>query len=253
MPMHDWTKVSAGTYHDFHNSWITHLKESLNASHLPEPYYALGEQRSGDFGPDVLVLRTNDEDATGGTDSDSVGSDLVATATTPPRVQIAQEAVEDIVFLLMKQRHISIRHTNDDRAIAIIEIVSPANRHSIETLNDFADKVVSSLRDGIHVMVIDPFAPGRHDPNGIHGFIWERMMAGTFEQPEDLPLTLVSYCSRRRIKAWVDPIKVGAKLTEMPLFLTPDHYVPAPLEESYQKAWAGVPKQWQRVILEETD
>ena len=31
MPLHDWARVSAGTYHDFHNSWITHLKEALNA------------------------------------------------------------------------------------------------------------------------------------------------------------------------------------------------------------------------------
>jgi hypothetical protein len=30
MPMHDWTRVSAGTYHDFHNAWITHIKEALN-------------------------------------------------------------------------------------------------------------------------------------------------------------------------------------------------------------------------------
>jgi len=31
MPMHNWTRVSAGTFHDFHNAWITHIKESLNA------------------------------------------------------------------------------------------------------------------------------------------------------------------------------------------------------------------------------
>jgi hypothetical protein len=30
MPIHDWTRVDAGTFHDFHQAWITHLKETLN-------------------------------------------------------------------------------------------------------------------------------------------------------------------------------------------------------------------------------
>lgn len=247
MPMHDWTRVTAGTYHAFHNSWIAALQEALNQQTLPDSYYALGEQRSGDFGPDALVLKSEDiEDVSN--QSAETESHMVAVAAAPPKVTIAQEAAEDFAFYLMKQRHIAVRHTNDDRVIALVEIVSPANRHSIDTLNDFADKVVAALRDGVHVMVIDPFPPGRHDPGGIHGFIWERMMAGTFEQPSDAPLTLVSYCSRRPIKAWVEPLKVGTVLTDMPLFLTPDHYVPTPLEESYGRAWAGVPKRWQRVI-----
>lgn len=249
MPMHDWTRVTAGTYHHFHNSWITHLTDALNTQTLPEPYYALGEQRSGDFGPDILALREpRSSEVEGSRDDQAAPDGLLALATSAPTVTIAQEALEDVAFYLMKQRHIAVRHTNDDRVVALIEIVSPANRHSIDTLNDFADKVIAALRDGIHVMILDPFPPGRHDPGGIHGFIWERMMAGTFEQPKNMPLTLVSYCSRRPIKAWVEPLKVGASLIEMPLFLTPDHYIKTPLEDTYQRAWAGVPKRWQRVI-----
>ena len=34
MPVHDWTRVSPGTFHDFHGRWITHLSESLNAGLL---------------------------------------------------------------------------------------------------------------------------------------------------------------------------------------------------------------------------
>ena len=55
MPIHDWTRVFPGTFRDFHNSWITHLKESLNEL-LPAEYYALSEQHSGDAVPDVLPL-----------------------------------------------------------------------------------------------------------------------------------------------------------------------------------------------------
>lgn len=44
MPIHDWTRVDAGTFRDFHNSWIIHLKESLNCELLPPNFYALSEQ-----------------------------------------------------------------------------------------------------------------------------------------------------------------------------------------------------------------
>ena len=30
MPVHDWTRVQAGTFHHFHCAWITHLAEALN-------------------------------------------------------------------------------------------------------------------------------------------------------------------------------------------------------------------------------
>ncbi len=54
MPMHDWTRVDAGIYHDFHNRWITHLTEALNSGILPSTYYALGE--AGTVGPDLEQL-----------------------------------------------------------------------------------------------------------------------------------------------------------------------------------------------------
>ena len=43
MPVHDWTKVNAGTFYDFHTGWITHLKEALNGGLLPDGYYAMSE------------------------------------------------------------------------------------------------------------------------------------------------------------------------------------------------------------------
>ncbi len=56
MAVHDWTRVSPGTFHDFHGRWITHLSESLNAGLLPAGYYALSEQPAEDAWPDVLAL-----------------------------------------------------------------------------------------------------------------------------------------------------------------------------------------------------
>ena len=58
MPMHDWTRVEAGIYHDFHHEWISEIKRALNRGLLPEDYYALAEQQAAGFGPDVLTLQS---------------------------------------------------------------------------------------------------------------------------------------------------------------------------------------------------
>jgi hypothetical protein len=54
MPVHDWTRVEAGMFHDFHNAWITELRNALNGGLLPPDYYALGEQHAGHFVGDIL-------------------------------------------------------------------------------------------------------------------------------------------------------------------------------------------------------
>ena len=60
MPMHDWTRVPAGIFHAFHNTWIGDLQKALNDHRLPPEYYALGEQRSGgdsfSYSPSLLAV-----------------------------------------------------------------------------------------------------------------------------------------------------------------------------------------------------
>jgi hypothetical protein len=31
MPLHDWTRVEAGVFHDFHATWIPEIKKRLNS------------------------------------------------------------------------------------------------------------------------------------------------------------------------------------------------------------------------------
>jgi hypothetical protein len=115
-------------------------------------------------------------------------------------------------------------------------------------LDQFADKVIASLRDGIHVLVVDLFPPTGRDQDGMHGFIWHRLLAGTYDAPADRTRTLVSYYANPPLKAYVQSLAVGDALPAMPLFLTPGHYINVPLEETYAESWAGVPERWRRVI-----
>lgn len=65
MAIHDWTRVDAGLFHDFHLSWIAALRNRLNKGVLPEGYYALSEQSTGAPIGNVVTL-TNSKPMTGG-------------------------------------------------------------------------------------------------------------------------------------------------------------------------------------------
>ena len=63
MPVHDWTRVPAGIFHDFHMAWLGTLRGALNGGALPPDYYALIDQDAGEIGPDVLTLRAGERGA----------------------------------------------------------------------------------------------------------------------------------------------------------------------------------------------
>jgi len=45
-----------------------------------------------------------------------------------------------------------------------------------------------------------------------------------------------------------ESIAVGDSLPEMPIFLKPDFYVPAPLEATYQSSWSRFPAAMKRLL-----
>jgi hypothetical protein len=61
MPIHDWTRVTAGIWHDFHGVWISELRTALNDGLLPSEYYALSEQIAGPRGPEVLTPQSSEQ------------------------------------------------------------------------------------------------------------------------------------------------------------------------------------------------
>lgn len=173
---------------------------------------------------------------------------IVGILDSPPKVALTQDADEDSGYYLSRQRRVAIRHRSGDKLVAVIEIVSPGNKQSRRNLNEFIDKVTALLAQKIHVLIVDPFPPSELNPDGFHGAVWDRLLAGTYQQPRENPLTLVSYSARVPITAYVEPIAVGDGLVDMPLFLLPEHYISSPLEVTYSAAYSGVPKRWTRVI-----
>jgi hypothetical protein len=245
MPLHDWTKVDDGVFHDFHCAWIIHLKEILNEGLLPDGYYAMAEQHARDRIPDVLTLRAPDHDRAPHLPPPDRG---VALADAPPRVSL--KLVADLAFAYhTRRRTLAIRHVSDHRIVALIEIISPGNKDRASCVEDFAEKVDSALQRGIHVLIADLFPPGKHNPNGIHGAIWTRYAAEDYAVPADRRLALVSYrASGAGFEAYVEHLKVGDLLTDMPMFLDSDFYIYIPFESTYQAAYRGVPAFWRDVL-----
>src|ERR1044072_3923697 len=56
MPIHDWTRVRANRFHDFHQNWTVAIRNALNAGRLPPGYFAMVDQRMGGPESDVIAL-----------------------------------------------------------------------------------------------------------------------------------------------------------------------------------------------------
>jgi hypothetical protein len=243
MPAHDWTRVRAGIFHDFHNAWITEIRNALNGGILPPDYYALGEQSAGAADPDVLTLHSVAPGIEPPPDDVAVGT---AVAMAPPQVRFTAALEMDVYTA--KRRTLVIRHSSDDRIIALIEILSPGNKASRYALDRFVDKAAAVLGHGYHLLLVDLFPPGPRDPRGIHGALWGALGDESYVVPPDKPLTLAAYSAGLTKVAYVEPFAVCDLLKAMPLFLSTSGYVSVPLEESYQAAYRGVPRRWQRVL-----
>jgi hypothetical protein len=249
MPVHDWTRVEAGIFHDFHNAWLTEIRNVLNEGVLPQGYYALTEQHVGRFIADVLTLHAPPP-AEGAPAPPSRGG--LALADAPPRVR---RKLTIPSAARARRRTLAIRHVSGHRLIALIEVVSPSNKDRRGHVEEFTAKVASALGLGIHVLLIDLFSPGPHDPHGMHGAVQELLGdeddADPDDWPNDEPLTLVSYLAGSEVEAYFEPLAVGQALAEMPLFLQADRYINVPLELAYQAAFHGTPQFW-RDVLERT-
>jgi hypothetical protein len=215
MAVHDWTRVSAVIFHDLHVAWIVELSRALNCGVLPQDYYSLAEPASTEPLPEIL---------------------------TPTELRQSEAAL-----LAARRRRLVIRHTTDDRIVALIEIVSPGNKENKGALQGFVDNAIGALEAGYHLLVVDLFPPGFSDPSGIHGAIWKRL-GGGYEPAPGKPLTLAAYVAERPVKCHVEPTAVGSELIPTPLFLDPDSYVYVPLEQTCMAAYVGVPRRWKQVI-----
>ena len=235
MPIHDWTRVPDGVFHDLHTSWIPMIKHTLNHGLLPAGYYAMAEQVAGGVIPDVLTLQAIDEE----NEHDGGVGGGTAVALQPPKVSITARLEKSLYA--RKANHIVVRHQSNDHVVAILEVISAGNKANRRDFGDFLKKTLDAIHAGIHVLLIDVHKPTSRDPQGIHGAIWAELGDDTYVAPKGMPLTLVSYTGQPDFTCYVEPTAVGQPLKAMPLFLSASRYVTVPLEDTYNRAFAEIP------------
>lgn len=167
-------------------------------------------------------------------------------ATAPPQTRFTQQS--DTAAYAAKADRIVVRHNEGD-VVAIIEIVSPGNKHSIAAIESFVTKAVDFLWAKVNLLIIDLFPPTNRDPQGLHQLIWDRIANEPFELPSDKPLTLATYSAGSCITAYIEPVAVGDQLPDMALFLTSESHVPAPLAATYETTWNVCPKPLKNAVL----
>jgi hypothetical protein len=237
MPIHDWSRVDANLFHDFHQTWTIAIRNALDSGMLPKGYSALVEQHASVPVPDVIALQRRCRPA-------GLIGGIVITAT-PPKTRHVIRAEKEISAA--HGNRITIRHPLG-QVVCVIEIVSPGNKGSRATLRSFVEKTLEFLRGGVHVLVIDLFPPSARDPQGIHKTIWDEIEDKPFELPPDKQLTLAAYVAGVPKVAYVEPIGVGDVLPDMPAYLDVDVWVPVPLEATYMATWASCPEDMREAV-----
>jgi hypothetical protein len=242
MPIHDWTRVYAGLFHDFHQSWSIRIKDALNTGLLPKGLTALVEQKTPRKEPDVVTVDFRE--------SDKTRSGAVARTLTlnPPTTRIVRKSTKE--SYADKANRIVVKHKLG-RTVAVIEIVSPGNKDGKQAFQEFLDKSLEFIGKGIHLLIVDLLPPSKRDPNGVHRALWEEYEEedDEFTFPAGKNLTLASYNEGREKAAYVEPLAVGDVMPDMPLFLIDDYHVMVPLEATYQATWSFLPKEMQEYVL----
>ncbi len=243
MPMHNWSRVPATIYHHFHQQWTISICNALNAGLLPPGYSALVEQYSSGLYPDVLALERRNRNPS--------SPRVEATTLEAPRTWMTVHPREGRFH--ERANRVVIRHRLGD-VVCVIEVVSPGNKSGRIAVREFVAKATDFLRRGINFLLVDPFPAGSHDPQTLHKLIWDEFDEGVpFELPSDEPLLFASYrAAAAQVEftpeAFIEPLRVGAELPDMPTWLDNDLYVNVPFEQTYRAAWEVCPADFRHLV-----
>jgi Protein of unknown function (DUF4058) len=242
MPIHDWTRVDPGAFHDFHQSWTVNLSVALNDRFLPPDHFSMIERRRAPPKADELTLAFKREpeeqidDQPGG----------IAVATVSPSARVVLRKTDALAYADMADR-VTVRD-NQGALVAVVEIVSPGNKHSIGELRAFVQKAADLIAHGVHLLVVDLFPPTKRDPNGMAKAIWDEFAEEDLALPNGKPLTISACDAGSDRTMYIYYCGVGDALPEVPLFIRPGWYVPVPLESTYASTWRTFPAPLKRLL-----
>lgn len=152
---------------------------------------------------------------------------------------------------LMRRRTLAVRLVSGHRLVALLEIVSAANKDRPEHVEEFVAKAVTALECGVHLLLVDLFPPG--PPRSRRPVRRDSPPPGAIRRTLRPPGQRAGHVRQRyaagtALEVFVEHAAVGATLPDMALFIRPDRYVNVPLEATYQAAYRGFPAFWRTVL-----
>jgi hypothetical protein len=124
------------------------------------------------------------------------------------------------------------------RLVAAIELVSPANKDRPEKRNAFVGKCAALLRNGVAVSVVDVVTTRQFNLYAeLMTFVGHTDPTMSADSPPLYAATCrwVRQGSRAFLESWSHPLRLGAPLPTLPLWLADALVVPLDLEQSYER------------------
>jgi hypothetical protein len=214
----------------FHSAWANTIVRHLSVR-LPHRYYAEPQIHLGvDVETDVVTLE--EEQPTG---SEGGGGDGVATAVWAPA-----KPTQSVAVTFPEQDLFEVQVFDEQRAsrlVAVVEFVSPGNKDRPAKRRAFAVKCASYLQQLVSVVVVD-VVTSRHDDLSaeVLGLLGVEEAPGW---PCDPPLYAIAWRATKgeewRLDTWAEPLRLGAALPTLPLWLADNLAVPLELEPTYEE------------------
>jgi hypothetical protein len=207
---------------------VQHLRNSLPPGYVAEPRVHLGAQ----IEVDVASFAMDDAPVRPGPDS---GGIVAATqAATLPVVAVEAELPD------YDEYEVRIYDAQRDRTlVAVIEIVSPANKNRPETRNAFVGKCAALLHKGVAVSIVDLVTVRQFN---LYVELMDFIGHAELAPRDNAPSVYAASCrwtqrgKKNFLEAGMQPLIVGQRLPTLPLWLSENRLIPLDLEPSYEQA-----------------
>jgi hypothetical protein len=167
-----------------------------------------------------------------------LGSRLPSGYVAEPRVHLGSVVEVDAEMPEQYAYEVLIHDVERDRTlVAVVEIVSPANKDRAESRQLFVAKCASLLQKGVCLSIVDLATV--HNFNLYTDLLASYELSGQFFSPP--PPTYAVTCRKRAIarktrrEIWPHTLVVGQPLPTLPIWLTENDAVSLDLESCYEE------------------
>ena len=217
-------------WESFHHRWANAIADHLDQM-LPPSFFARVEVHLGS----EVATDVTEEEMVPSTERNGAAAVAVKTYTPPA-------ATMTIPCYFPDEAAVEVRSADPAaRLLAVIELVSPANKKSPDARRAFAMKAAAFLQSGIGLVIVD-VVTDRHF--NLHNELAEMLAQSTeFVMPGSPTIYAASYRPAPQpdasppssVEAWAYSLAVDEPLPVVPLHLRTHGFIPLDLEETYSE------------------